>query len=345
VADRVGLYLHDSTSIQESIKIVQKAEREGLYAIWQAEPRLSRSAIVMLSSFASTTNRIKLGTAVINIWTRNVATLSASFLSLDELAPDRIMLGLGAWYDPLASQVGVSRNKPLLAMREFVDTTRALLNMERVSFSGEHVRLYDLQLDERTIAPIPRHVPLYIGATGPRMMAVAGEIADGVILTHLVSPHYTQGAIEQLLVGANKAGRALDTIDRPQVIVCSIDNDKPDVAIDRARKLVTLFLRQQPGMMRVSGVRQELIDEIAQVLPINPHESQINDAMHLVPDDVVHLVTATGTVKQAREKVREYIAAGATYPVLYPLGNVNYIIDQFANGYSRDDDPVREFFN
>ena len=328
--DRVGLYLQDTYSLQESIKIVHYAETRGFFAVWQAENRLIRDAIVPISAYAATTTHIKLGSGVINNWTRNAALIASTFLTLDDLAPDRLMLGIGAWYDPLAYQVGVLRNKPLMARRETVQAVRALLQGQRVNFEGEFVKLREVALGHRT----PRTMPIYIGATGPRMMAVAGEIADGVLLNHLVSPLYNEGAVSQLEIGANKAGRSVYDIDRPQIVVCSVDRDNPARAMDRARRMVTHYLRHQPEIMRASGVRQELIDEIAQVLPPSATEYQLEDAMRLVPDSVVQMVTASGTATEARAKVREYIAAGATYPIIYPLGDVNYTIDVFANGYA-----------
>ncbi len=343
--DRVGLYLQDTYTLQESIKLVQRAETRGFYAVWQAESRLSRDALVALSAYATTTNRIKLGTGVINMWTRNPATIAAACLSLDDLAPDRIMLGLGAWYDPLASQIGITRTKPLMAMREVVQSVRGLLTLKRVNFVGEFVRLNSVGLDVLDGRSQARHVPIYVGATGPRMMAVAGEIADGVIFNHLVSPQYNVGALQQLRLGADKAGRSLDEIERPQIVVCSVERDNRELALNRARKLVTQYIRQQPDIMRASGVRPVLIDEIAQVLPLNFTDGQLNDAMRLVPDEVVQLVTASGTPKEVRAKVKAYVDSGATYPVLYPLGDVNYTIDVFSNGYSKVDDPVQEFLN
>jgi 5,10-methylenetetrahydromethanopterin reductase len=93
-------------------------------------------------------------------------------------------------------------------------------------------------------------------------------------------------------------------------------------------------LGQQPHIMKASGVRQELLDEIAQVLTWPATEAQIEDAMRLVPDDVVQLITAAGTPEEVRAKVREYVAAGCTCPILYPLGDdVRLLIDTFANGY------------
>jgi 5,10-methylenetetrahydromethanopterin reductase len=334
MADRVALYLQDAHSLQDAISYVQYAEKKGFEAVWQAESRLVRDAIVPMAAFAATTSRIKIGSGVINNWTRNAAVIAATFLTLDDLAPDRIICGVGAWWDPLAMKVGIKREKPLLAMRECVTVVRDLLARKRVTFHGEFVNLDDVELDVVHGRKEARNVPIYIGATGPQMMALTGEISDGAVLNYLVSPKYNEGALQQLEIGAKKAGRTLDQIDRPQLVVCSVDMDRKK-ALDKARKLVTQYLGQQPHIMKASGVSQTLLDEIGQVLTWPATEEQIMEAMRLVPDDVVQMITASGTPDEVRAKVREYVSYGATCPILYPLGDdVRLMIDTFANGYS-----------
>ncbi|NWF68946.1 MAG: LLM class flavin-dependent oxidoreductase [Chloroflexi bacterium] len=332
--DRVALYLQDAHPLADAISYVQYAESRGFEAVWQAESRLVRDAIVPMAAFAATPNSIKIGSGVINNWTRNAAVIAATYLTLDDLAPDRILCGIGAWWDPLASKVGIKRDKPLLAMREVVTVVRALLHRERVTFHGEFVHLTDVELDVVHGRKEPRHVPIYIGATGMQMMKLTGEIADGVVLNYLVSPQYNETALEQLDAGAKVAGRKLDAIDRPQLVVCSVDHDRKK-ALDGARKLVTQYLGQQPHIMKASGVSQDLLDEIGQVLTWPATEEQIEEAMRLVPDDVVQMITASGTPDEVKRKVREYVAHGATCPILYPLGpDVRLMIDTFANGYN-----------
>lgn len=332
--DRVALYLQDAHDLQDAIRHVQAAEAAGFEAVWQAESRLVRDAIVPMAAFAACTQRIRIGSGVINNWTRNAAVIAATFLTLDDLAPDRIICGIGAWWDPLARKVGIRRSKNLRAMREVVTVVRRLLARERVSYAGEFVQLDDVELDVVHGRKEARNVPIYIGATGPQMMTLTGEIADGVVLNYLVSPQYNETAMHLLEKGARVAGRSLDGIDRPQLVVCSVDHDRAR-ALDGSRKLVTQYLGQQPHIMKASGVSQELLDEINQVLTWPATEAQIEAAMRLVPDDVVQMITASGTPAEVRAKVREYVAAGATCPILYPLGpDVQLMIDTFADGYS-----------
>jgi 5,10-methylenetetrahydromethanopterin reductase len=327
---RLALYLQDKHPIPEAIEYVQYAEQRGFEAVWQAESRLVRDAIVPMAAFAATTRRIRIGSGVINNWTRNAALIAATFSTLDDLAPARMICGLGVWWEPLATKVGVSRRKPLLAMRETVEVVRRLLAMEKVTFRGEFVSVDDIEIDIVHGERHPKNVPIYIGATGMKMMELSGEIADGVLLNYLVSPAYNREAMEHLRIGAERGGRRVDDVDRPQLIVCSLDKDRAR-ALDNARELVTQYLGQQPHIMKASGVSQDLLDRIGSVLAWPAEEHQIREAMKLVPDEVVQLITASGTADECRAKVREYMDAGCTCPVLYPLGDdVRAMIDAFA---------------
>ncbi len=327
---RRALYLQDDYPLRESIKLVQYAEARGFEAVWQAETRLARDAVVAMAAYAAATTRIKLGSGVVNIWARNAAVLAATFLTLDDLAPDRIIAGLGPWYDPLAQQVGIVRTRPLLAMREVVETVRGLLAGKKVTMRGEFVRMMGAMLDTASQLIELRTVPIYIAAGSPKMAALAGEIADGVLLNYLVSPQYNGLVMEEIERGARQAKRPLDAIDRPQLIVCSVDRDRAR-ALQTARRLVTPYLAQQPRLMRACGVRQELLDELAQVLSPSPTGTEIDEAMRLVPDDVVQMLTASGTPDEVRAKVDDYLAHGATCPVLYPLNDdARTVIDVFG---------------
>src|SRR3954468_9989469 len=219
------------------MRYAQLAEERGFEAVLQAESRLVREATVPMAAYAAVTERIKVGSGVVNNWTRNVGLLAATFSTLDDLAPGRVILGIGAWWDPLAQKVGITRSKPLRAMRETVETCRRLLAMERVTMHGEFVDVDDIEIDIVHGDRSPKDVPIYIGATGMQMMELAGEVADGVVLNYLVSPEYNARAMEHLEVGAARAGRSGEDLDRPQLVVCSVHDDRA-TALDLARSMV-----------------------------------------------------------------------------------------------------------
>jgi 5,10-methylenetetrahydromethanopterin reductase len=326
---RVALYLQDRHSLQDGIKYAQYAESKGFEAVWQAESRLVRDAIVPMAAFAASTKTIKIGSGVINNWTRNIGLLASTFLTLDDLAPDRIICGIGAWWDPLARNVGIERRKPLLAMRETIEVMRRLLRMENVTFHGEFHNVTGIELDVVHGRKEPRNVPMFIGATGDQMMEMTGEIADGVVLNYCVPPEYNDKAMELLDKGARKAGRTVADIDRPQLVVCSVHEDRAR-AIEDAKWLLTQYVAQQPHIAKASGVSDDIIKQVQSILGWPATKEQIAKAMQFIPDDFVLKISATGTPDEARAKVQEYIKRGCTCPILYPMGDPYKMIDAFA---------------
>jgi 5,10-methylenetetrahydromethanopterin reductase len=207
---------------------------------------------------------------------------------------------------------------------------RRLLNMERVTFHGEFHHVDGIELDVVHGRREPRNVAIMIGATGDQMMEMTGEIADGAVLNYCVPPEYNDKALELLDKGARKAGRSLDEIDRPQLVVCSVDHDHAR-AIDTTRGLLTQYLAQQPHIAKASGVSPDVVAQIQAILGWPATKEQIDKAKHLVPEDLIYRITASGTPAEARAKVQEYIQHGATCPILYPVGgDVRLLIDTFA---------------
>lgn len=330
MSDRVALYLQDSHDLRDGLEYVKYAEKRGFEAVWQAESRLVRDAIVPMAAYAAVTEKLIIGSGVINNWTRNIGLLAATFLTLDDLAPNRVICGIGAWWDPLAKNVGIDRKKPLQAMRDTVVVLRKLLNMERVTFHSEFINVDGIELDVVHGRREPRNVPIFIGATGDKMMEMTGEIADGAVLNYCVPPEYNHKALELLEAGAKLSGRTLDDIDRPQLVVCSVDEDH-DKAIDTSRELLTQYLAQQPHIAKASGVSMDVVAEIQSILGWPATHEQIQKAKHLVPEELILRITASGTPSEAKAKVAEYVKNGCTCPILYPVGgDVHLLIDTFA---------------
>ena len=332
MSERVAIYLQDAHDLREGLEIARYAEEKGFDGIWQAESRLVRDAIVPMAAYAAVTERIHIGSGVINNWTRNIGLLAATFLTLDDLAPNRIICGIGAWWDPLAKNVGIQRTKPLKAMEETITVMKKLLNMERVTYDGEFVHVNGIELDVVHGRREPRAVPIYIGATGDKMIEMTGRIADGIVMNYCVPVEYNDIAIEQLMIGLKESGRTLEEFDRPQLIVCSVDEDH-DQAIDTTRELLCQYLAQQPHIAKASGVAKDVVEKIQSILGWPATHEQIQAAKNLVPEDLIDRITASGTPDEAKKKVQEYINHGCTCPILYAVGgNAKLLIDTFAPG-------------
>ncbi|MEM4092762.1 MAG: LLM class flavin-dependent oxidoreductase [Conexivisphaerales archaeon] len=333
MTERLALLMSDKNTIREEIDFARYAEQQGFESLWFGETRLAREAIVPMAAVAACTEKIKLGTGVVNNWTRNVGLMALTFTSLYDLAPNRIILGIGAWWEPLASKLGVKRVKPLKAMREYVTTLKRLFTLRPVTYHGEFVNVEDVMIDIEYGDMTARNVPVYIGATGFKMLELAGEIGDGVVLNYLVSPDYNLQAVEAIKKGAKKVGRRLDNIERPQLIVVSMDYDI-DRAMEISKKYLALYLGQEPHLMKASGVPGSLIKDINEALggwPAKP--GGLERAKELVPDQIIDTLTVTGTPEDCRRKVKKYIETGATVPIMYSLGDVNLLIREMSKGY------------
>lgn len=335
---RMALYMQDKHDMRYELEMVRYAESRGFSEIWQADTRLARDCIVMMSAFLTHTQRLRIGSGVLPIWTRNPAVIAASWSTMWELGGKvdgrgRVMLGLGAWWEPIASRVGEDRRKPLTAMREHIETLRRLFTMEEVTYEGEFVKLDRVRLDVAYGDTSPRDIPLYIGATGPKMLQLAGEICDGVVLNYVVSVDYIKRAVSLVEQGAKKAGKSLDDVDRPELIVCCLSDEDPEAAMAEGKKLVAYYLATEPHIMKASNVDEALLEEVQSIMSWPATETDYIRASTVIPDEVVRELMAVGTSEECRAKVREYVDAGVTCPILYPMmDDIKPVIDAFAGG-------------
>lgn len=315
----LGLHLGERFDVAGMFGAAQYADEAGLDSVWVAEGRLTRDAITAMAVIASRTAHVRIASGVINNKSRNAALIAMTFKSLDELAPGRICLGLGAWWEPLASKLGLPLHKPVKTMREYITVIRALFTGQTVDFDGEFVRMSGVRFDSmyRENKAVP--VPVYVGAVGMKMLELAGELADGVYLDFLLPPSYLEQA-----GAAMRAGRVRRAGDSPfqitQVVSCSVDDDDPAEAVDHCRAFLTLYLMQQPHIAQHCGVEPELVERIKQTAGWPATSTDIKQAMVHVPDSLVHAVSACGTTSQAAEALARYRDAGVEIPVISPLG-------------------------
>ena len=339
MTQRVALYMQDKHNIAYELEIAKYAEERGFSEIWQADTRLARDCIVMMSAFLTVTKKMRFGSGVLPIWTRNPAVIAASWSTMWELAgkvdgKGRVMLGLGAWWEPIASRVGVDRHRPLSAMRENIEAIKQLFTMEEVSYEGEFVHLDRVKLDVAFGDTSPRDIPIYLGATGDKMLEMAGEICDGVVLNYVVSVDYIRKAVGLVEKGAKKAGKTLADIDRPELLVCCLSDKDPAAAMTEGKKLVAYYLATEPHIMKASNVSEELLEKVQSIMSWPATEEDYIKASKVIPDDVVRNLMAVGTSDECRTKVREYVDAGVTCPILYPMmDDIKPVVDAFADGF------------
>ncbi len=334
---RLALYLQDKHPIRYEIEMAKLAEEKGFTEIWQADTRLARDCVVLMSALVTETKRLRIGSGVLPIWSRNPAVIAATWSTMWELAgltadgESRVMLGLGAWWEPICSRIGLDRRKPLTAMREHIEAIRQLFTMEEVTYQGEFVKLDRIRLDVAYGDTSPRNIPLYIGATGPKMMELTGEICEGAVLNYVVSTDYIRDAVGQLATGAAKAGKTINDVDRPELLVCSLSDDDPDEAVMTGKSLLAYYLGTEPHIQEASGADPELISRIKEVVGWPATEADYRKAAELIPESLVRNLMAVGTSTQCRDKVAEYVHAGVTCPILYPMmPRIEDVVHSFA---------------
>lgn len=317
----LGIHVGERLSLEQTYWQAEQADQNGLEAVWVAEGRLARDGIVPAAVIASKTRNVKIGTGVVNNKSRNAALMAVTFKTLDELAPGRAILGIGAWWEPLATKVGQPLRKPVASMREYITVLQSFFRNEVVSFEGEFVQMRDVRFDSMYRENKPVDIPIYIGAVGPRMLELAGEISDGVHLDFLLPPSYMKGALEAINRGIAKRTDGKDSIDITQIVACSVNDDDPQEAIDACKAFLTLYLAQQPHIAEHCGVERELVDRIQERAGWPATPEAIKNAMPLVPNSLVQSVTACGSTDQVFSKLMEYHEAGVRCPVISTLGD------------------------
>jgi 5,10-methylenetetrahydromethanopterin reductase len=324
--DRVGLYFTASTPLADELLYARLAERFGFASIWQGESRTERDSTIPVAAMAAVTGRIGLGTGVLHTWTRNVVTLATTFSTLDELSGGRARLGIGALWEPMASKIGIERKNPLNAVREYVQALKSLFKGEELNFSGQFVKVTGIKLEK-----VPQKVPVYVGATGSKMAEVAGEVADGILLNYLVSPDYDVEILKHVEKGARQGGRSLQDIDRPQLLAVSFSLDL-EKAYRKARAMVAEYLAMEPHIAIASGVSEKVIEEIRRITGGWPTTKQkLEQVSPLVEDQTIKRLMAVGDEAQCRRQILEYVRAGCTEPILYPVtGEVLPLIQYFG---------------
>ena len=329
----IGFGFLDRPGVAEQVRLARKAEALGYDSLWVTETRLARDAFSVLGAMAASTRRIRLGTGIVNSWTRGPGLMAMSFATLSNLAPGRINAGLGAYWDPLAWKQGIDRGKPVTQMREYIGVLRRLLALEEgVTFEGEFVKVRDLTLDLGHGDPrVPPDVGVFIGPTGPRMMELTGEIADGALINGILPPSYTRRSLEHMAAGARRAGRSLDDIEKLQLVNISMDED-PEKARFDAKRLVTQYLGQQPHFAKALDYPADRLAEIKAVMGgWPPRPGGVEDAMALVDDALVSDLIAHGTPEECVESARRWLREGLDQLVLIPLSrNYDEILEVFA---------------
>jgi 5,10-methylenetetrahydromethanopterin reductase len=283
----------------------------GFDRLWLTDSSLhARNPYAYLTLAARRSARLSLGTAVTNPVTRHPAITAVAAATVDEISAGRMTLGIGAG------------DRPLLALGlkpSSVDSLRAAIAAIRALWSGEQVDADDpaFSMHEAHLRFGARAgIPVFISASGPRTLELAGEVADGVILLVGLFPEALAWALEHVDRGAAKAGRS-----RPHVAVFAygaIDEDE-DAALGSARSIAAWFPKTAPHICELGGLSADLIDQVRRRYAGGEFQ-EAEAAALLLPPEFVRRVALAGNEDQARERIDAVLGAGADSVHVFPLG-------------------------
>jgi 5,10-methylenetetrahydromethanopterin reductase len=308
---RSGVVLQGAYPPAEFTTMVERIEGLGYDNLWLTDSSLhARNSYAYLTLAATRTSTLQLGTAVTNPLTRHPAITAAAAATVDEISDGRMVLGIGAGDRPLLA-LGMEPAK-LASVRGAIDAIRALWAGETVSaqdaaftLDGAHMRF----------ATRP-NIPVYISASGPKMLELAGEIADGVIVLVGLFSDGLAWAIDHVERGAKAAGRP-----RPHVAVFAygaIDDDE-EAAVEAARTIAAWFPQTAPVVCELWGLEPDLVAAVRDAYKGGEFQ-EAAAAAKLLPDAFVREVALAGDRGQARGRIEAALAAGADSVHVFPLG-------------------------
>ena len=294
------------------VEAAQLCERGGLDSFWVADQRFMRDAFISLATIAAHTEQILLGTRVTDPYIRHPALTAVAAATLDEASNGRALLGLGAGGSGF-SELGLARERPALALREAIHLIRMLWRAEEVEYEGKTVRWGKGEIQ----FPMRADIPIVIAARGPKLLELAGEVADGVIIATGVSRESVAWARERIEAGETRAGKRAGSTERLHMTYLAIDRD-PSVARQAAKKaIVGAVSGSHPTyeFLKVNGldVPRDLFDylESGQRDPV--------EIIRMIPDEFVGKLTIAGSLDDCGAQLEALIATGIEHPLLTPV--------------------------
>lgn len=296
---RFSIRLNNDLPIDQYVKLAQTAEAAGFDQLWVSHDLFLRNSPVILAACAQATERIELGTCILNPYTMHPAEIAMAAATLDELSGGRFNLGIAAGAADFLSWVGIEQRRPLRVMRKTIETLHRL-------FDGEPVDGWADQAYLRVEAR--RRPPIYLGATSPGMLRLAGELADSV-LPLLFPPEHLATVRPLVEEGARRAGRTLDDIDLAACIWCSVADDRA-AAEDVLRDKIAYYGHAISGYLRDRlGLAESDLAAVEHALQV---ERDPVKARSLVTDQMLR-IGVVGAPEHLIDRLDGLIALGARH--------------------------------
>ena len=284
-------------TLDESIARAKAAEKLGYESVWTTQMPDARDAPLVLAAYAHATARVKLGTGVLPIYTRHPTAMAQMAATLDEVSHGRFILGIGISHKVTVEGMwGLKLEDPVEAMREYLTIVRTTLRDGGAGFDGRHFTARSAYS-----GPHRADLPIMISALNPRMLELAGEIADGVVLW-MCTPAYVRDVVVPTIArGRQKVGRSMEGFEVVSAVPVCLTTDRA-AANEVFRKTVARYagLPYYRKMMDASGLKDELDAE-------------------KVGERVLDELAGIGDGERVRDAVRRYREAGVTLPGVGPF--------------------------
>jgi F420-dependent oxidoreductase-like protein len=310
---KLGLNLpyEGSLAFPEAVELAQRAEALGFESVWMPEA-YGTDAISILGALAARTQRIQLGTGIVNVFSRTPALLAQTAATLDLISDGRFILGLGtSGYQVVTGWHGIAFDRPLLRMRETMAIVRQVLRRDRLLFDGQ---IFHLDKGLKLLAhPVRDTVPIYLATLTPGGLRLTGELADGWIPT-LFAPDHMNLFRPELEAGARVSGRSLETLAIAPHVPVSIDDDRAR-ARDALKPWVALYVggmgSKTKNFYNDLVIQYGFADDARTLQELYLGGKQL-EAIRRVPDALVDAISIAGPPSFVRERLAVWAAAGVT---------------------------------
>ena len=318
----IGIAFSGGPSPAEIVDCAVLAEDLGYESVWVAEGH-GGDQFATLSACAVRPSRVRLGPAITSIYVRSIPTIAMAAASIDDLSSGRFILGIGSSHKvQVEPEHGMPFGKPLTKTRETVEIVRALLRDGSVQYDGETVQIENFDF---WFSPYRREVQVFVAAVFPKMTALCGEIADGIILTR--STLKTGAAVKPIIAeAATKAGRDPKDVTVTSLLPTSVSETRQE-AFDAMRPGLAFYCGFFPRYNRLIA-EHGFADEAASIADAFARDG-LDAAIGLVTDAMVDATGVAGTADECRAKIEAYRDSGIDLPIISPFARGPGAKDKF----------------
>ena len=308
--ERIGVaFTGGGMSPPDVVRCVRLAEELGYESAWVAEGH-GGDQFSILTACALATSRIRLGTAISSVYVRSAPTIAMAAACVDHYANGRFILGLGSSHKvQVEPEHGLEFAAPIPRVRDTVDIVRRLLAEGRIeNYQGEVTRIDTFDLHFPVLRP---EIPVYLAAVFPRMLAIAGEISQGILLTWC-TPEHARTAAGHVASGAARAGKAPEDIEVATLLSVSAAG-ADDGGMRRVAATYAGRFPRYRRLMAEAGFADE-VELVRQAW----RQGDLQRAERLVPDGLIDRMSLPSDAGARRERLAEYRDAGITLPIIAP---------------------------